>query len=523
MGVCARSVRHWIDYWCYTYDPRENEAATIPFDLWPRQGEFLDWLGERERLQEDGLAEKSRDTGLTWLCCAYALHGWLFRKGFACGFGSRKLEYVDDKGNPKSIFEKFRILLAGLPGWMMPEGFVAKKHDCQARLVNPANGSILTGEGGDSIGRGDRTSLFVVDEAAFIERPQLVDRSLSQTTRVRIDVSTPNGPGNPFAEKRFSGRVPVFTLSWREDPRKDQAWYEDQKRRHDPVTVAQEIDIDYSASLEGMCIPAAWVRAAVGLDLKPSGQVIAGLDVAAFGKDRCVYLDRQGPVVRGMTDWGKCNTTETAHRAADLAEKRGAKILCYDVVSMGEGPRGTFESSGRILNFEARAINVGTSPSDTWWPDGKTSKEKFINLRAELWHKLRGRFERAFEFVTQKVAHAPEEMISIPNHPQLIAELSLPLVRHTDRGKIKLESKEDMQKRGVNSPNFADALALAFAVDDGEFTFASARDGIIANLPRDVIGNSGGGQGERRRYHDDPDEEEGDGGDGGLGFSVPWR
>jgi phage terminase large subunit len=54
-------------------------------------------------------------------------------------------------------------------------------------------------------------------------------------------------------------------------------------------------------------------------------------------------------------------------------------------------------------------------------------------------------------------------MISIPNHPRLIAELSQTLHHSTETGKIKLESKEDMARRGVKSPDFADALALAFS------------------------------------------------------------
>jgi hypothetical protein len=212
----------------------------------------------------------------------YALHGWLFRPGFSAGFGSRKLELVDRRGDLDSIFEKLRFLLDNLPAWMLPTGFRRADHDNQARLLNPATGAAVTGEGGDNIGRGGRKSLYFIDEAAFLERPDSVDRALSQTTRVRIDVSTPNGPGNPFAAKRHSGKVPVFTLHWRDDPRKNalQAlpdgravypWYEEQKRRLDPVTVAQEIDIDYTASVEGFVIPAAWVRAAVGLNLPRGG------------------------------------------------------------------------------------------------------------------------------------------------------------------------------------------------------------------------------------------------------------
>ncbi len=98
------------------------------------------------------------------------------------------------------------------------------------------------------------------------------------------------------------------------------------------------------------------------------------------------------------------------------------------------------------------------------WPDGKTSKELFVNLRAELAWKLRKRFERAYEFLHEGVLHAPEDMISIPNDPNLIPDLSLELYFRTETGKIQLESKKDMQKRGVKSPDYKDALAFSFAV-----------------------------------------------------------
>src|SRR5262249_33628937 len=139
LALCARDVTHWCNSWCWTYDPRLN-PATVPFDLFPRQAEFLVWLAEREAAQGNGLVEKSRDMGVTWLCCLHALHGWLFRDGFKASFGSRKLDLVDRRGDPDSIFEKLRFLLHNVPPWMLPARFSWEEHDCEAKLINPANG-----------------------------------------------------------------------------------------------------------------------------------------------------------------------------------------------------------------------------------------------------------------------------------------------------------------------------------------------------------------------------------------------
>jgi phage terminase large subunit len=464
MALCASAPVRWLASWAWTFDPRESPSL-LPFDPFGRQAEFLAWLAEREARQEDGLVEKSRDMGVTWLCAAFALHRWLFRRGFKCGFGSRKLDLVDRKGDPDCIFEKLRFVLYRLPAWMLPPGFDRKRHDCEGKLLNPHNGSAITGEGGDDIGRGGRSSVYFVDEAAHLEHPKLVDAALAQTTRVRIDVSTPRGPGNPFATKRHSGRVPVFTFHWRDDPRKGEAWYEaERKRLGDPVIVAQELDIDYTASLEGIVIPGAWVRAAVNLDLPRSGRCACGLDVAEAGSALSVLVPRWGPFVGDPVSWGQANTTQTAHRAAEECRRLQAAVLSYDVCGVGAGVRGALASFEGRLPFYCNAVNGGASPTEAVWPDKRTSKERFLNFRAELWWLVRARFERAYEYVTLGVAHAPEDMISIPDHPQLIAELSLPTYSLTETGKVRIEGKEQMRRRGVKSPDHADALATSFAV-----------------------------------------------------------
>src|SRR5262249_20062646 len=217
-----------------------------------------------------------------------------------------------------------------------------------------------------------------------------------------------------------------------------------------------------TASIEGITIPAAWVRAAVGLDLPASGPTVGGLDVAEEGRDLSVLIARQGPRVLPPVSWGQCNTTETAWRARGEARRLGVTRLTYDGGGPGMGVKGTWQAAEKSLPFSACPVQFGGSPTEARWPDGQTSAEKFVNLRAEMWWRLRARFERAYEFAQQGVAHRHEDMIAIPDHPQLIAELSLLLSFRTETGKVKLESKADLARRGVKSPDFGDALALAF-------------------------------------------------------------
>lgn len=480
---CRDDAVYWINSYGWTYDPREP-VADLPFVLWPKQVEFIHWLEERETIQEDGLVEKSRDAGATWLCCAFAVHRWLFREGDSTGFGSRKENLVDKLGDPDSLFEKMRILIEKLPVWMRPTGWT-RDHAAYCKIINPENGSTITGEAGDQIGRGGRKSRYFIDESAFLERAHLVDRSLSQTTRCRIDVSTPNGNGNPFYTKRFSG-IPVFTFSWSDDPRKGKAWYEAEKKKRDPVSLAQEVDISYSASIEGVFIPAEWVQAAVGLELPESGPVVAGEDIAEEGRDKTVLIFRRGPKVTYIESWGQVMTNVTTHRTVEEMNKRGASVLFFDSAGVGTGPKGQWNAMAeeRTLQWLPVPVMVG-EPASEWryWPDGRNSQQKFSNLKAEIWWMLRDRFERTYEYVNGVGAHAVDTLISIPNHPQLIAELSIPKRQYQgETGKIRVEPKDQLRARGVKSPDFAEALVLAFMDPPAEFNFTPLAKHELATL-----------------------------------------
>jgi hypothetical protein len=118
---------------------------------------------------------------------------------------------------------------------------------------------------------------------------------------------------NPFARKRHSGKIKVFTLRWRDDPRKDQAWYDKQVREIDnDVIVAQELDINYAASAEGVVIPSNWIQAAIGahvtLGIKPSGRRYAGLDVADEGRDKNALAGRYGFLLECARSWSGKNS-----------------------------------------------------------------------------------------------------------------------------------------------------------------------------------------------------------------------
>jgi hypothetical protein len=486
LEYCSRDIITFVSDWVWTFDPRKR-PATLPFKLFPRQIEYLQWRQEIIELQTNGLTEKSRDVGVSWLNIAHQVHCWLFQTGFNGAFGSRKEILVDRIGDMSSIFEKIRFLLRNLPSWMLPKDFDWRSHDNFCKLINPNNDSAITGESGSNCGRGGRSTFYDLDEAAFIERPQKVDGAVSNNTNVVFYTSSANGI-NYFYKKRMSySSECVFRFYWREDPRKNDAWLEEMKRKYDPVIVASEVEIDYGASIEGIFIPAAWVQSAIALPIPISGTPVAGLDIATTGKNMSVFSVRHGPVVKEPIAWRNLNTTESAYKARDLMIEQRIPHLNFDTDGLGEGVDATL-SLIKDLEFTFEAVHGNARPSDMLW-DGetRTSAEKFANKRAELWGIMRDRFRKTHDHVNGIAQHPLEELISIPNNPTLMAQLSQPLGKRTNTGKILIESKDDMRKRGVDSPDYADSLSLTMednSTPDVDFGFGGEDREIYGAIAR---------------------------------------
>lgn len=434
----------FIHDWGMTFDPRNAERGiptVTPFLLFPKQREFIDWLFARWRGREDGLAEKSRDMGVSWLCVGFGVWMWLFWPGTVVGFGSRKEEYVDKLGDPKSLFWKVREFIELLPAEFRPAGYDRKKHAPYMNIVNPENGAALVGEAGDNIGRGNRTSIYFKDESAFYDRPELIDAALSQTSNCKIDISTPNGNGNPFYKKRHSGRVPIFTFHWRDDPRKDEAWYRKQQAELDPVILAQEVDIDYNASTTDSWMDGAAILAAQALgpaDVRAVGGWVLGVDAAHFGDDESVIHKRRGrlnlPQVRRskldgvqlaglITD--ECRTLELMGESISgiVIELDGPGVSCHDQLLQGK------------YADKVHGIHTGAMQSD----------DRNYNLRAKLWRAAKD--------------YLAEPPVCLPNDPELKSQLTS--LRYGYRnGLLLMENKKEYKKRLGKSPDRADAFIL---------------------------------------------------------------
>ena len=104
----------FINDWGMTLDPRVV-PSNIPFVLFPRQIELIEFLHNKYVIKNDGVIEKTRDCGATWVCAAFSVWLWIFHQDQSVGWGSRKEGLVDRIGDSDSIFEKMRIFIRQLP------------------------------------------------------------------------------------------------------------------------------------------------------------------------------------------------------------------------------------------------------------------------------------------------------------------------------------------------------------------------------------------------------------------------
>jgi hypothetical protein len=469
----AESETGCIDFiqdWGITYDPRTEEKY-MPFILFDRQKEYLEWLQKRFQNQEDGVVEKCRDVGITWLNISFSIYLLLFKPAIAIGFGSRKEILVDKIGDPDSIFEKGRMFLRFLPAFFLPE-----IKDSFMKIINLESSAIIAGEAGDNIGRGGRKSIYFIDEAAHLERAERVEAALVATSNSKIYCSSVNGQ-NFFYAKKISGNFPVFTFRWNDDPRKTQEWYDKKKNDTDPAIFAQEYDIDYLASVEGVIIPQEWVLSAVELDLPAEGKLMAAYDVADEGNDLNAYIWKKGvvvnPDIHGWSGKGS-DVTQSTRKCHFFNQERKIEEFIYDK-GMGQGVRGELNSisnslkaKGQKLSYTIRGFDGASSVSPGEFEEGKSCKDLFVNFRAESCWSLRRRFYRTWKHVNGIKTYPVDDLISIPRHDQLIAELSyLKFFFNEGTGKIQIEKKKDAKKRGIRSPNYFDALMMLFSVKSG--------------------------------------------------------
>lgn len=218
-------------------------------------------------------------------------------------------------------------------------------------------------------------------------------------------------------------------------------------------------------------IKRSWLEAAVDahikLNMDLSGRKTVGYDVADSGEDKNATVLFDGCIAIECDEW-KAGEDELQESAKRAWSKVGNGELIYDSIGVGAHVGSTLKNLGKNRYHKFNASGAVMHPDKEYAPKIK-NKDKFENLKAQAWQSVADRLRNTYNAVNKGMKFKPDELISISSEidclESLKSELATPHKDISKRGLDMVESKKDLAKREVKSPNKADAFVMAACPD----------------------------------------------------------
>lgn len=288
--------------------------------------------------------------------------------------------------------------------------------------------------------------LFLIDEASGVPEAvfQVAEGALSTEGAYVVMAANPTREDGYFYESHHRMRDRWAALHWDGElsPLVSKQYIDDMRLKYGPDSPIYQVRVkgNFATAVDGV-IPLHLCVSAQQREVEPFGDVVWGLDVARFGDDSTCLAKRRGNTQLEPTrEWFGKDTMQTAGMIAQEYNDTPAALrpvsINVDVIGIGAGVVDRLKE----LGLPVRGINVAESSSVS---------DKYARLRDELWFAGR-------EWLDAKDCKLADDQ-------PLIAELTTAKYQILSSGKIKVESKDEMKKRGVASPNRADAWLLTLA------------------------------------------------------------
>jgi hypothetical protein len=275
----------------------------------------------------------------------------------------------------------------------------------------------------------------------------------ADTERIWCVFGNPNQPkgrfrecfaGGKFASNWTSRKVDSRSISFTDKNELNQ-WVKDWGEDNDFVRVRVRGEFPRAGTMQfiddDVADQAARRESANGV----RDPLVIGVDVARFGDDASVIYFRKGRDGRSIPPlmFRGIDTMTLAGKVAEVYLKYRADGCFVD----GGGVGGGVVDRLRQLHVPVLDVQFGGKPDGLGFLTGDDGV-KFANKRAEIWGMMRSWLKSGG---------------AIPDDPQLRSELTNLQYGFNAQNEIQLEKKEDMKKRGLSSPDIADALAITFA------------------------------------------------------------
>lgn len=197
-------------------------------------------------------------------------------------------------------------------------------------------------------------------------------------------------------------------------------------------------------------------------DIESASILHIGVDVARFGDDKTVITPRISAKIYEFRKYSKKDTMETTGNVIKCCKDYMGHfphikkcVIKVDDSGVGGGVTDRLKEVIREekLPYTIIPVNNGDSASDGY----------YFNLGSQIWGIIKELLESN---LSNKLQGKEDVQIELPKDEEMIKQLSVRKYHITSKGKIQLESKEDMKKRGLGSPDTADSLALALYEPD---------------------------------------------------------
>tara|TARA_R110000751_G_scaffold207359_1_gene311226 strand:+ start:374 stop:1774 length:1401 start_codon:yes stop_codon:yes gene_type:complete len=344
---------------------------------------------------------------------------------------------------------------------------VAKWHRCMPdglkELIEVTSAKVeLTGQDSFAVARTARREtpealqgfhspnmLFLVDEASGVDNIifEVGEGAMSTEGAKTVMTGNPTRTSGYFYEAFNKMKDSFYTMkvASQDSSQVGSKFIEDMKTKYGEDSNIYRVRVlgEWPEADDDVVIPLHLLQSAAERDQVPADTtpVVWGLDVARFGTDKSALCKRKGNVVtEPIKSW----------RNKDLMEICGIILNEYETTTWSDRPVEILIDSIGLgagvvdrlteLDLPVRGINVAESAS---------MGERYGRLRDELWFLGKEWFEN--------------RDCTIPDQEELIDDLSKPRFTFLSNGKLKVEGKDEMKRRGMNSPDLADAFCLTFA------------------------------------------------------------
>ncbi|WP_200296302.1 DEAD/DEAH box helicase family protein [Rhodospirillum rubrum] len=360
---------------------------------------------------------------------------------------------IADRGTPREWFVVARTARRDQPDAL--QGFHASDIDLEAG----AGPEVSAKSGGAAL-------MFVIEEASGVPDAvfEVAEGALSSPGARLLMVGNPTRNTGFFARSHKRDRASFTALRLRcaDSPLVDPGYRAGLVRKYGAESNVVRVRADGAFPRQDDDVLIALETAEAALARPLPARMAAederrlGVDVARFGDDRTVFLLRIGPVVGAIEVTAGRDTMAVAGRARRLAEIWRAGRIYVDEIGVGAGVVDRLREDGAPVV----AVNVAASA-----PERAAGEERGRLLRDHLWLMVRGwlRDEApVFAGLLSGMSSCLVPGVDADLAQDLAGELATPRYAFDGSGRVVVESKDAMKRRGLRSPDLADALALTF-------------------------------------------------------------